>query len=1055
VANTKNSTTKKSNSSGTRKTSGTSRKSTATRSSGTTRRTTVPKSVRESASPRSNVGNGSSSMDPKLKRDLIFWGMLVVSVVLFLCMLGTIKGVVGPFIKSFMLGSFGLLGFIMPFLIFIGTWLVVANKDNLISLVKIIGGFALIILIGIFLALVSPSDINAIANSDQIARALYEAQNGGGVLFGSLAVLLVKLISRAGAIILDVLLIILCGFLLSGKSVIEVFNSMAEKAMYGHDDLDEEEGGQKVLNLPGKKLEALVDKSYSDGKDKMKAISEQRAKNKEEYEAKREAEREAKKQRELEKEKEKDRKDDERIVNSSKQFDMENMVVAGKKVTPDTNDDIHSISVIPGTTEELTNASAYINSVAPDQRNIRVAQKHQAMEEVNPGQFGEVKEKPFTPTDNMAAPVPVVSKAPIVAPSTEPKKEFNPVINRPDPIITDADTGEIPVVKDKVEVSNTPVVNSAPIVKEPPKSESAKELNELSKTANYKNADGSTHVAQINDTPMDIPASVTQGVSIKPYDTLSSGPDLRITSMPEPVTEKSHKTATPANAEAIDSQIKKVVHKRSDYKAPDINLLKRNDKKGAGDSDNYLKETALKLQDTLKVFGVGASVTDISQGPSVTRYELSLDTGVKVNKILNLQEDLKLNMAAEDIRIEAPIPGKAAVGIELPNKESSPVLIRDLVDSDDFKASKSNLTFGIGKDISGKTIIGDIAKMPHMLIAGSTGSGKSVCINTIIMSILYKAHPDDVKLIMVDPKVVELSVYNGIPHLMIPVVTDPKKASAALAWAVAEMTKRYNSFAEFGVRDLAGYNEKVEALQKDKNPDAPSKLPQIVVIVDELADLMMVASKEVEESICRLAQLARAAGIHLIIATQRPSADVITGLIKANMPSKIAFRVASGIDSRIILDSVGAERLLGKGDMLYFPQGFNKPLRVQGCFVSDKEVTEVVDFLVKNNQGYNTEDLEVSKITEYTKADSTASSESKDSESLVDEYFADACRAVIKKGTASSGNLQRMFRIGFNRAARMIDQMEVYGIVGPEQGTKPRQVLVSEIELEQILNSIK
>lgn len=1020
----------------TKKPASTARKSTR---STTSRKTTVPRSVREPA-------HTSSSIDPTLKRDLIFWGMLVVSVVLFLCLIGTIKGVVGPLIKSFILGVFGTLGYIMPFLIFIATWLIVANRKSLSNMVKISSGIAFIVLLGVFMGLVSPSDIKEIAASDAIIKSLYEVKEGvcGGVIFGGIAALLVKLISQPGAIVLDILLLILCGFMISGKSVIDFVNGIADKAMNG--DFDEEEDGQKVLNLPGKKLEALVDKSYSDSKEKMKAINEQRQKNKEEYEEKRQAEKEAKAKKEAERAKEKERVEDERIVNSNR-FNMENMVVAGNKVKPETNDDVHSISIIPGTTEELTNLQGQLESVAPNQKSYHAVGKHQAIEEVMPAEFGD-------PTDNMPKPTPVVSKAPINAPKPsevkpESKNEFNPVINRPEPIVSGMDTGELPQVKKETSVSVNPIIT--PVVN---KTENAA-VSELSKTANYKNADGSTHVAQINDTPMDIPESVTKGVSIKPYDTMPGGPDLRITSMPEPVTEKSHKTATAVNAEALDSQIKKVVHKRSDYKAPDINLLKRNDKKGEGDSSNYLKETALKLQDTLKVFGVGASVTDISQGPSVTRYELSLDTGVKVNKILNLQEDLKLNMAAEDIRIEAPIPGKAAVGIELPNKEATPVLIRDLVDSPDFKASKSNLTFGIGKDISGKTIIGDIAKMPHMLIAGSTGSGKSVCINTIIMSILYKAHPDDVKLIMVDPKVVELSVYNGIPHLMIPVVTDPKKASAALAWAVAEMTKRYNSFAEYGVRDLAGFNEKVEALKKD-NPEAPDKLPQIVVIVDELADLMMVASKEVEESICRLAQLARAAGIHLIIATQRPSADVITGLIKANMPSKIAFRVASGIDSRIILDSVGAERLLGKGDMLYYPQGFSKPLRVQGCFVSDKEVTEVVDFLVKNNSGYSTENIEVSKITEYSKSDASDSSDGgKDSENLVDEYFADACRAVIKKGTASSGNLQRMFRIGFNRAARMIDQMESMGIVGPEQGTKPRQVLVSEMELEQILASLK
>ena len=373
------------------------------------------------------------------------------------------------------------------------------------------------------------------------------------------------------------------------------------------------------------------------------------------------------------------------------------------------------------------------------------------------------------------------------------------------------------------------------------------------------------------------------------------------------------------------------------YIFPPISKLVRGKGKAGGDSARELKETAMRLQQTLQTFGVRVTVTDISQGPSVTRFELQPEQGVKVSKIVGLTDDIKLNLAATDIRIEAPIPGKAAVGIEVPNKENMMVALRDLFESKEFKEFPSNLAFAVGKDIGGKVVMADIAKMPHMLIAGATGSGKSVCINTLIMSILYKAHPDDVKLIMVDPKVVELSVYNGIPHLLIPVVTDPKKASAALQWGVAEMTDRYQKFADFNVRDLKGYNKKVEAMKEKGDAEAPSKMPQIVIIVDELADLMMVCPGEVEESICRLAQLARAAGIHLIIATQRPSVDVITGLIKANMPSRVAFSVSSGVDSRTILDMNGAEKLLGKGDMLFYPQGYSKPARVQGAFVSVKE----------------------------------------------------------------------------------------------------------------------
>lgn len=487
------------------------------------------------------------------------------------------------------------------------------------------------------------------------------------------------------------------------------------------------------------------------------------------------------------------------------------------------------------------------------------------------------------------------------------------------------------------------------------------------------------------------------------------------------------------------------------YSFPPLALLHKGTA-ATGDSERELKETAVRLQQTLATFGVRVTVTDISQGPSITRYELQPEQGVKVSKIVGLADDIKLNLAATDIRIEAPIPGKAAVGIEVPNKESIPVMLRDLLEAKEFRDFASKIAFAVGKDIAGKVVVSDIAKMPHMLIAGATGSGKSVCINTLIMSILYKAHPDDVKLIMVDPKVVELSIYNGIPHLLIPVVTDPKKASAALHWGVAEMEDRYKKFADFNVRDLAGYNKKVAAMQEKGEENAPRRLPQIVIIVDELADLMMVCPGEVEESICRLAQLARACGIHLIIATQRPSVDVITGLIKANMPSRAAFAVSSGVDSRTILDMVGAEKLLGKGDMLFYPQGYPKPARIQGAFVSDGEVSDVVDFL-KNQALGNTyaEDIEEKiKNIGSTGAGGGESGGGND----VDELFERAARLIIDKDKASIGMLQRALQIGFNRAARIMDQLCRYGVVGEEEGTKPRKILMSPEQFEELLEEV-
>lgn len=484
------------------------------------------------------------------------------------------------------------------------------------------------------------------------------------------------------------------------------------------------------------------------------------------------------------------------------------------------------------------------------------------------------------------------------------------------------------------------------------------------------------------------------------------------------------------------------------YHTPPLSLLKRG-KKSGGDSDSHLRATALKLEQTLQNFGVGVHVTNASCGPSVTRYELQPDQGVKVSKIVGLADDIKLNLAVADLRIEAPIPGKAAVGIEVPNKENTAVMLRDLLESKEFKASTSPITFAVGKDIAGKVVVADIAKMPHLLVAGATGSGKSVCINTLIMSIIYKADPDSVKLILVDPKVVELSVYNGIPHLMIPVVTDPKKAAGALNWAVAEMEKRYKLFAEYNVRDLKGFNAKVE--KGETGDEIKKKLPQIVIIIDELADLMMVAPGEVEGAICRLAQLARAAGLHLVVATQRPSVNVITGLIKANMPSRIAFSVTSGVDSRTIIDMNGAEKLLGKGDMLFYPAGYPKPVRVQGSFVSDKEVQDVADYLISNsgNTAYNDE-LEEHMNTNIPVSGSTSAGEGGDDK---DTYFIEAGKLIIDKEKASIGMLQRMFKIGFNRAARIMDQLAEAGVVGPEEGTKPRKVLMSKEEFEEYLGN--
>ena len=482
------------------------------------------------------------------------------------------------------------------------------------------------------------------------------------------------------------------------------------------------------------------------------------------------------------------------------------------------------------------------------------------------------------------------------------------------------------------------------------------------------------------------------------------------------------------------------------YVFPPLSLLKRSHSQEE-EKRSEIEKNAQTLKETLKSFGITVSISNVSVGPSVTRYELQPEQGVKLAKIVSLSNDIKMRLAAADIRIEAPIPGKSAVGIEVPNKNSQVVYLGDILSSPAFQENRMKLAFGVGKDIGGKVVVTDIAKMPHLLVAGATGAGKSVSINTLIMSILYRYSPEEVRMIMVDPKVVELQVYNGIPHLLIPVVTDPKKAAAALNWAVAEMTSRYKKFAAYGVRDLSGYNEKIRGLtEEEREKEGLSVLPQILIIIDELADLMMVSASEVEDAIVRLTQLARACGMHLIIATQRPSVNVITGLIKANVPSRIAFSVSSGVDSRTIIDMNGAEKLLGKGDMLFFPQNLPKPIRVQGAFVSDEEVAKVTEFL--KSQGEAEYNHSISKSLEKEATEETGGSQSDR-----DELFAEAGSLVIETDKASIGFLQRKFRIGFNRAARIMDQLAAEHVVGEEEGTKARKVLMNMEEFEELLST--
>ncbi|MCR5416570.1 MAG: DNA translocase FtsK [Pseudobutyrivibrio sp.] len=584
-------------------------------------------------------------------------------------------------------------------------------------------------------------------------------------------------------------------------------------------------------------------------------------------------------------------------------------------------------------------------------------------------------------------------------------------------------------------VVNTPV-NAPKAVKEPEPAFTQSEFVINTPKAN---------TSEVNEVPFSAAALMEEAVA-----EAKEEPQTTRKSKPSASSTKEIEKSSENMGASIDAEKQKP---KKPYKFPPLSLLK-DAKKSGGDSREYLNEMANKLQRTLGNFGVSAKVTEVTLGPSVTRYELEIAEGTRVSKVVNLSDDIKLNMAVTDVRIEAPIPGKSAIGIEVPNKEKMIVGFKELVGSKDFTNSKSKISFCVGKDISGSVVVGNIEKMPHLLIAGATGSGKSVCINTIIMSILYHASPDDVKMIMVDPKMVELSVYNGIPHLLLPVITDAKKAAGALHWAVKEMTDRYELLALAGVRNIEGFNEKVasNALPDEVPENKRVRMPQIVIILDEVADLMMVAAADVEDSIVRLAQLARAAGIHLIIATQKPTVNVITGLIKANVPSRIAFSVSSSNDSRVILDMNGAEDLLGNGDMLYAPQNLSKPIRVQGAFVSDDEVSAVVDFLKDNNDSADY-DSNIEEHIANSESGSNSVSISGEPDNSRDQLFVDAGRLVIENQKGSIGYLQRNFRIGFNRAARIMDQLAEAGVVGPEMGTKPREIRMSISEFEEVINS--
>ncbi|MCI9071539.1 MAG: DNA translocase FtsK [Lachnospiraceae bacterium] len=924
----------------------------------------------------------------------------ILMVILFLCNFGII-GPAGDLVSGVLFGLFGLTSYAVPVLLFVAVSFWYANSGNPNALRKLIAGAVLFLMVGVICELFSRNSLSLERyDMAQIYENARTGRIGGGVVGGSLAYLLHHYLETIGT----VLVVLLCGaisfILMTEKSLISGMKNSGFRML----ERTREDTRRRREYARARREEQ--EEEYLSRREQRQEADRLRREEQEQARARREEER---RQRALEKEsgraQRREEKETEKILRMDRKVSG---VILDTAITRENEerrrDDIHEIMWNEDGEEYIPSGEEGVLPESPEEEkplgsvfdfdNIRIRSAHQLTideaEEEEPEQFySTLGAEPFVPVN------PFREELPGAGDSLQSE--------------TAREMGSPFQSENSLEIDN------------PLKSE---ELHEVGSFAQAGEAFDGQDI-QIHREDVEEPS----GRRVRPAARLEE-PHSREGGMQE--------------AQSMGAAQEAAIPRK--YMFPPISLLQKG-KGGNKDTTQELKQTAMRLQQTLENFGVRVTITDISQGPSVTRYELQPEQGVKVSKIVGLTDDIKLNLAATDIRIEAPIPGKAAIGIEVPNKENMAVALRDLLESKEFRDFSSNLAFAVGKDIGGQTVVSDIAKMPHMLIAGATGSGKSVCINTLIMSILYKAHPEEVKLIMVDPKVVELSVYNGIPHLLIPVVTDPKKASAALHWGVAEMTDRYKKFADFNVRDLKGYNNKVEAM-RESDPQAPAKMPQIVIIVDELADLMMVSPGEVEESICRLAQLARAAGIHLIIATQRPSVDVITGLIKANMPSRVAFSVSSGVDSRTILDMNGAEKLLGKGDMLFYPQGYSKPARIQGAFVSDKEVSDVVDFL-KNQTLGNTY---AADVEEQLKSMGGPGGLGGGDER--DEYFDEAGRFIIDKDKASIGMLQRAFKIGFNRAARIMEQLHDYGVVGEEEGTKPRKILMGTEEFEQLLEEI-
>lgn len=941
-------------------------------------------------------------------------------------------GMIGKWLASFFFGIFGCAQFVMPVFFFLGVTILIANDYSTLAMKKCGAGFIILMEVSALSQLlykgasITVHDLFSLAIDNHVT---------GGIIGGGIALLLKEGFGTAGAMVILFCIFLLSCILLTQRSFVSFFKKIVKDMKTSREEWKKAAQQKQLEREAAVTEDILINLDEEETPDRTKSFLKMKNGKKKTTEKRRteQCEEKVKELEERRSQKESAREKTDKTESVKNLQDLKVNVplftssdeVKRKDCVKELHPRIYPFTEEDGKTEPFQGKLDFSAFTFPDEIKESASSFE---EETNQKEKEEdVYEAPHKAKGGFHTSLPEEIK--ISGLKTSVKESVENIVSEADAILEEDISVNLPDFSQST-------IEAERINDEEKDKEKDKETMEYklidSETANVEAM--TNEVVDINNEAADNEENASEISNISDNEVIESeAKDNEIISNETVVKEiKAKEAAVPDRKKA----------EGKDYIFPPVTLLIKEQQTQSSGYEQYLKETALKLQQTLESFGVNVTITDISCGPSVTRYEMFPEQGTKVSKILSLTDDIKLNLAASDIRIEAPIPGKAAIGIEIPNKHNQTVHFRDLIESSTFEKFKSRLAFAVGKDIGGKTVVTDLAKMPHLLIAGATGSGKSVCINTLIMSILYKAPPEEVKLIMVDPKMVELSIYNGIPHLLIPVVTDPKKASGALNWAVAEMTNRYKKFTETGVRNIEGYNKKVKELQKsgEIDPETIKKMPQIVIIIDELADLMMVAPGEVEDAIVRLSQLARAAGIHLVIATQRPSVNVITGLIKANVPSRIAFSVSSGVDSRTIIDMNGAEKLLGKGDMLFYPAGYSKPVRVQGAFISDSEISDVVEFL-KENEDVAVYDTEVTEKIE-SKLNSAAISQEKD------EYFEAAARFVIEKDKASIGMIQRMFKVGFNRAARIVDQLADAGIVGPEEGTKPRKVLMSSEQLE-------